>query len=176
MARKKKESGQQVREGDIVILYAQVGCQGQVLGSGVVERIKPMHGAPNQDMVWVPGFAAHHPNAVERVGAPGELIGKINLLEQEGSDFEDQVEALKKDLASTKEKLDVAHKALDKTPAFLYIVEGNEYIDAKAAIKWIREVRVKFSLHAIREIGSKPVAAPVAKKEVVSKDEALDKE
>ena len=153
MARKKKEVGPILNEGDIVILHSQIGCEGDVLGVGTVERIKPMAGNPDQDMVWVPGFAPHHPDAVKRIGAPYELIGKLRVLESDLKEKENELSDLKKDLTSTEGKLESALKHMDKATSLLVSVDGNDLLDAKGAIKWIKDAKTKFSLSPIREIG-----------------------
>lgn len=158
MARKKKELGPILMEGDIVILYSQIGCEGDVLGVGTVERIKPMMGNPDENMVWVPGFAAHHPDAVERVGSPTELIGKIRVLERDLEKMQDESEKIKKELAHSKDKLDQVMKILDRVPAMLFKVDGMDLLDTRSIIKWIKEVRSKFALSAIRELDNRPVA------------------
>lgn len=160
MARKKKDSAQQLKVTDIVVLWSKVGLEGEIIGSGTVERIQPMHGNPDQDMVWVTGFAPHHPDAVERIGAPYELLGKLRVLENSLEQREAEVESLKKDLTTTKDRLESAVKLMDKTTAMLVIVDGNEHLDAKAAGKWIKDAKTKFNLSPIKEIGQRPAPAP----------------
>lgn len=162
MPRKKKVSEPLIKEGDIVILWSLMNCEGQMIGSGTVERVKPMHGNPEQDMIWVPGFSAHHPNAVERVGSPAELIGKIRALENELESKDGDNTALKQELLKIKDRHDGLLKAIDKTTSMLTVVDGSELLDAKAIIKWIRDVRNKFSLSLIREIGQTKSSSSVS--------------
>lgn len=53
-----------IKIGSLVNLWSLIGCEGRIMGTGKVWHIGPMHGN-SENMVWVKGFSAHHPNAIE---------------------------------------------------------------------------------------------------------------